>query len=303
MKFHMFPNPWEETIAELTEAGHEEVARDDAEFWVFNGGPDDFPSSVPDGLGFVQAPFAGVEHVMDVIRSSGVRWANGAGLYDNTVAESTLALLLAQLHAHKFVAQSASWSNHQEVEDHTSFLFEDRTVAIVGAGGIGVRLIELLKPFGVRIIAVNRSGRDVPGADEVVTFDDVANVWPRADYFVILAPLTDETYQMVNADVFREMPDHAVVVNVARGGLVDTDALVAALENGDIAGAALDVTDPEPLPDGHPLWADPRVVITPHKANPPYSVRKRVASRAIESAAAFDKDGSLPYEVDVDAGY
>lgn len=303
MKFHMFPHPWEETITELTEAGHQEVARDDAEFWVFNGGPEDFPESVPEGLGFVQAPFAGVEHLMDVIRSSGVRWANGAGLYDNTVAESTLALLLAQLHAHKYVAQSGSWSNHQEVEDHTSFLFEDKTVAIVGAGGIAVRLIDLLKPFGVEVIAVNRSGREVPGADEVLTFKDIDSVWPRADYFVILAPLTDETYRMVNADALRAMPSHAVLVNVARGGLVDTDALVHALADGEIAGAALDVTDPEPLPDGHPLWEDPRVVITPHKANPPYSVRKRVASRAIESAASFAKDGTLDYEVDAEAGY
>ena len=84
-------------------------------------------------MGLVQVPFAGVDHLLDVMRNTSARWSNAAGLYDATVAESTIALLLAQLHAHKRVG--TSWDNRDEVEAHTSFLFEDKTVAVVGAGG------------------------------------------------------------------------------------------------------------------------------------------------------------------------
>ncbi|MDU6255433.1 MAG: NAD(P)-dependent oxidoreductase, partial [Staphylococcus warneri] len=240
MKYAMLPTPWEETLQALDAAGHERAPLEDAEVLIFNGGPDDFPRPLPPSVGLVQVPFAGVDHLLDVMRDTTARWSNAAGLYDATVAESTIALLLAHLHAHKRVG--TSWSNRDEVEAHTSFLFEDKTVAVVGAGGIGKRLIRMLEGFGPRIIAVNRSGNPVEGADETFATADIERVWPAADYFVALAPLTDETHRLFNAAAFRAMPDHAVIINVGRGPLVDTDALVEALRAGDIAGAGLDVT-------------------------------------------------------------
>ena len=161
----------------------------------------------------------------------------------------------------------------------------------------------MLQGFGPKIIAVNRSGKPVDGADEVFTFDDIDKVWPAADYFVMLAPLTPETHHMVNADALEKMPQHAVMVNVGRGPLVDTDALTEALKNGVIAGAGLDVTDPEPLPDGHPLWDEINCVITPHLANPPYSVRKRIGAHTVEVVKAFEAGEPLPTEVDPTLGY
>ncbi|MCQ9334102.1 D-isomer specific 2-hydroxyacid dehydrogenase family protein [Corynebacterium phoceense] len=298
MKYAIIPEPWEETIEALDAAGHERVELKDAEFLVFNGQPDDFPE-LPESIGFVQVPFAGVDHILDLIRSTDVRWSNAAGLYDSTVAESTIALLLAQLHAHKRVD---TWENRDEVEAHTSFLFEDKTVAILGAGGIGKRLIEMLSGFGVKIIAVNRSGRPVDGA-ETVPFSELESVWPRADYFVFLAPLTNETKHMGNAAAFKAMPSHAVVVNVGRGPLIDTAELIEALNAGEIAGAALDVTDPEPLPTDSPLWDMPHVVITPHLANPPYSVRRRIGEHTVRVAEAYAAGEPLPTEVDPEAGY
>lgn len=298
MKYAIVPEPWEETTAALEAAGHERVALEDAEFLVFNGQPADFPE-LPESIGFVQVPFAGVDHILDLIRSTNVRWSNAAGLYDSTVAESTIALLLAQLHAHKRVD---TWDNRDEVEAYTSFLFENTTVAIIGAGGIGKRLIEMLSGFGVRIIAVNRSGRPVDGA-EAVPFSDIESVWPRADYFVFVAPLTDETKHLGNAAAFAAMPSHAVVVNVGRGPLIDTQALIAALDSREIAGAALDVTDPEPLPADSPLWTMPNVVITPHLANPPYSVRRRIGEHTVRVAEAYAAGEPLPTEVDPEAGY
>ena len=99
------------------------------------------------------------------------------------------------------------------------------------------------------------------------------------------------------------MPSHAVVINVGRGSLVDTEALVGALRAGHIAGAGLDVTDPEPLPDGHPLWDMPNVVITPHLANPPYSVRRRIGSHTVKVMERFAAGEAIPTEVDIEAGY
>ncbi|APT92076.1 hypothetical protein CPHO_03290 [Corynebacterium phocae] len=301
MKYAIAPHEWEETTTALEEAGHEKAALADADFLVFNGQPEEFPDPLPDNIGLVQVHFAGVDHILDIIRSSGARWSNAAGLYAPTVAESTVALLLAQLHAHKRVGNT--WDNRDEVEEHTSFLFEDKTVAILGAGGIGKKLIEMLSGFGPRIVAVNRSGDDVEGADEVIPFSDLDTVWGKADYFVFLAPLTEETKHMGNAEAFRAMPAHAVVVNVGRGPLIDTDDLVQALRDGEIAGACLDVTDPEPLPDGHPLWEMPSVVITPHLANPPYSIRKRIGAHTVEVVAAWEQGKEIPTEVDPEAGY
>lgn len=301
MKYTMLPTPWEETLQALDAAGHERAPLEEAEVLIFNGGPDDFPQPLPPSVGLVQVPFAGVDHLLDVMRNTSARWSNAAGLYDATVAESTIALLLAQLHAHKRVG--TSWDNRDEVEAHTSFLFEDKTVAVVGAGGIGKRLIRMLEGFGPRIIAVNRSGNPVEGADETFATADIERVWPAADYFVALAPLTDQTHQLFDAAAFRAMPSHAVIINVGRGPLVDTDALVNALRAGHIAGAGLDVTDPEPLPDGHPLWEMPNVVITPHLANPPYSVRHRIGAHAAKVMERFAAGEAIPTEVDTEAGY
>ena len=301
MKYAIEPKPWEETIAVLDAAGFERTALSDASFLIYTGDGTDFPDPLPDNIGFVQIPSAGVDHVLEAMKDSSVPWSNAAGVYDNTVAESTIALLLAQLHAHRRV--NGTFDSYADMEAHTSYLYDDKTVAIIGAGGIGKRLISMLSGFGPRIIAVNRSGNRVEGAHETYPIAEVDTVWPKADYFVLIAPLTPETRHMVNAEAFTQMPDHAVVVNVGRGPLIRTEDLLAALEAGQIAGAALDVTDPEPLPEDHPLWQDKRVVITPHIANTQRSVREKIGAHTIKVATAFAAGKQLPTLVDPHAGY
>lgn len=301
MKYAIEPKPWEETIAVLDAAGFERTALADASFLIYTGDGTDFPDPLPENIGFVQIPSAGVDHVLDIMKDSTVPWSNAAGVYDNTVAESTIALLLAQLHAHRRV--NGTFDSYADMEAHTSYLYDDKTVAIIGAGGIGKRLITMLSGFGPRIIAVNRSGNPVEGADETYPIAEVDKVWPNADYFVLIAPLTPDTRHMVNAEAFTQMPDHAVVVNVGRGPLINTEDLVAALDSGEIAGAALDVTDPEPLPEEHPLWQDQRVVITPHIANTQRSVREKIGAHTIKVATAFAAGKQLPTLVDPHAGY
>ena len=301
MKYAIEPKPWEETIAVLDAAGFERTALSDASFLIYTGDGTDFPDPLPDNIGFVQIPSAGVDHVLEAMKDSTVPWSNAAGVYDNAVAESTIALLLAQLHAHRRV--NGTFDSYADMEAHTSYLYDDKTVAIIGAGGIGKRLISMLSGFGPRIIAVNRSGNRVEGAHETYPIAEVDTVWPKADYFVLIAPLTPETRHMVNAEAFTQMPDHAVVVNVGRGPLIRTEDLLAALEAGQIAGAALDVTDPEPLPEDHPLWQDKRVVITPHIANTQRSVREKIGAHTIKVATAFAAGKQLPTLVDPHAGY
>ena len=301
MKYAIEPKPWEETIAVLDAAGFERTALSDASFLIYTGDGTDFPDPLPDNIGFVQIPSAGVDHVLEAMKDSTVPWSNAAGVYDNAVAESTIALLLAQLHAHRRV--NGTFDSYADMEAHTSYLYDDKTVAIIGAGGIGKRLISMLSGFGPRIIAVNRSGNRVEGAHETYPIAEVDTVWPKADYFVLIAPLTPETRHMVNAEAFTQMPDHAVVVNVGRGPLIRTEDLLAALEAGQIAGAALDVTDPEPLPEDHPLWQDKRVVITPHIANTQRSVREKIGAHTIKVATAFAAGKQLPTIVDPHAGY
>jgi D-3-phosphoglycerate dehydrogenase len=182
-------------------------------------------------------------------------------------------------------------------------LLEGSTVAIVGAGGIGRALISLLAPHDVTVIAVTRRGEPVPRADRTLPASELPEVWSAADHFVIAAPATDATRHLVGARELAAMQPHSWIVNVARGSLIDTDALVDALQAERIGGAALDVTDPEPLPDGHPLWRSPRAIITPHVANPPSAQFRKLAERVRENVARFVAEEPLLAPVEQDRGY
>lgn len=306
MKFAFQPQEWPDAIAEIEAAGHTFVEDvHDADFLVFNGGPGKFPDPLPENVRYVQATFAGIDalHEAGLIRPGGVRWACASGLYDDTVAESTIAILLAQMHMHKMITLAGEWSVRRDVDKRKQWLFDNKTVAIIGAGRIAVKLIEMLSVFGVRIIAVTRSGRTVDGADESYAIADVDRVWGKADVVVVLAPLTPETRHMINRGVFGKMRSNAVLVNVARGPLVHTDDLVEALRNGTIAGAALDVTEPEPLPDDHPLWDIETCMITPHTANTYTIIQERTGRLVVENAAAFEAGERMPNEVNLETGY
>ncbi|MBF6481995.1 NAD(P)-dependent oxidoreductase, partial [Nocardia cyriacigeorgica] len=182
------------------------------------------------------------------------------------------------------------------------------TVAIVGAGGIGRALIPMLTPLGARIIAVNRSGRPVTGPGipedmETVPAGELAGVWSRTDHVVIAAPATAETRHLVGAKELAQLRPASWVINVARGSLVDTDALVEALRTGTIGGAGLDVTDPEPLPDGHPLWSLPNAIVTPHDSNPPQLRMAAFAEHVRANVIRFADGQPLLAPIEPDRGY
>jgi D-3-phosphoglycerate dehydrogenase len=215
---------------------------------------------------WVQLPFAGIERFVrsGVVDDARV-WTCTKGVYGPACAEHALALMLAASRCLQQHARARSWRRG-------GFGTPERrmagsTVLIVGTGGIGRSLVPLLRPLGVAAIGVNRSGRPLAGAGRTVASEHLDEVLGEADYVVVAAALTQETEKMFSSPQFEAMRVDAWLVNVARGGLVDTDDLVEALKSGSIGGAALDVTDPEPLPDGHPLWDLDNVLITPHVAN------------------------------------
>jgi phosphoglycerate dehydrogenase-like enzyme len=256
----------------VTAAGGRLAALEEAEalIWLDSGS---FPDDLPDHVRWVQLPFAGVERWLDRIDGARV-WTSAAGAYGRPVAEHALMLMLAGARRLADSARATSWQRPPVRP------FEGATVAIIGAGGIGRALIELLAPLRVEVLAVTRRGRD-----GTIPADRVGEVWPRSHHVVIAAPATGATRHLIGAEQLAAMRDDAWLVNVARGSLVDTDALVDALAEGAIAGAALDVTDPEPLPDGHPLWYEPRALITPHVANPDATLRRYLAELVRENVA------------------
>ena len=206
---------------------------------------------------WVQLPFAGVEtfvHLVDDERT----WTCGKGVYAKPVAEMALALALAGMRGVGGYARERSWAPPRGTNLYGA------NVTILGGGGITEALIELLQPFKSRITVVRNHVQEMRGVDEVVEADRYIDALVGADLVVVALSLTADTEGMLSANEFELMEPHAWVVNVARGRHIVTDDLVWALTNDVIGGAALDVTDPEPLPDGHPLWSLPNCIVTPH---------------------------------------
>lgn len=303
MKYAIMPHTWDTVIDLLDAEGLERTEDlDHAELLVYNGSAEEFPQ-LPSTVKWVQLGLAGIEAFFEAgIIDTSRRFSNCSGTFARPVAESAVALLLGVLHMHPTITRAASWDTQAQMDRDTRWLL-DSTVCILGAGGIGRALAPMLSAFGCTVIAVNNSGRPVEGADETYPTSQRDEVLQRADAVILAAPLTPETRHMIDEHALRLMPDHAILVNVGRGGLVDTDALVAALRSGTIAGAGLDVTEPEPLPDDHPLWGLDNVLITPHTANTMVSIRQTLGPQIVENLRAYRAGETMPTEVESTQGY
>lgn len=290
----------EHLVEAIEGAGGRIVGLDDARVLVWIGPPADFPA-LPGTVEWVALKTAGIEDFVaaDILDDRRL-WTNASGFYAENVAEHALALLLAGLRQIN-TAVLRHWD--KEPIDTAVRSLHGSTVAIVGAGGIGASLAPRLRACGARVVAVNRSGREVPGAHEVHRSDELDDLWGTIDHVVLAAPATPETRHMINADSLAALPAHAWVVNIARGPLVDEEALYRALADGQIAGAALDVTDPEPPAEDHPLWSLPNVIITPHVANPASGLTRELAPWVAENLRRFAADEDLLSVVTVGRDY
>ena len=256
---------------------------------------------------WVQLPFAGIESFFAAGAIEPDRiWTCAKGIYGPATAEHALALILMaarRLHVH---ATATSWASEARVG--SGFGAAERrlagaTVVIVGTGGIGRSLTQMLAQLGPRVVGVNRSGGALAGAHATVTVDRLSEVLSEADFVVLAAAHTPETHHLIDAEALAATQAGAWLINVARGPLVDTSALVEALRDGRLGGAALDVTDPEPLPDDHPLWSLDNVVITPHVANTWDMAVPELGALVGRNVRHFARNEQLEGLVDPAAGY
>ena len=290
----------------LDETGAREVELGDETRMIVVGGrvdQDELRRAIDEhpAVAVVQLPSAGVDAYVETMRATrrdGLVFTSAKGAYSAPVAEHALALTLATLRSLQIRARASSWEERQR-----GITLNGSRVLIVGAGGIGTELLRLLQPFDAEVTMVVRTAREVEGAARTVTNDRLDEVLPHADVVVIAAALTEGTTSLIGADQLAAMKETAVLVNIARGPLVDTDALVAALADGSIGAAGLDVVDPEPLPDGHPLWSEPRALLTPHQANTNDMTEPLFQERVRANIEALASGGEPVGVVDVDAGY
>jgi phosphoglycerate dehydrogenase-like enzyme len=230
-------------------------------------------------LAVVQALTAGVDRLRPVI-PAGVTLCNARGVHDASTAEWVVGAMLAALREFPFFAREQA---AQRWSYHFTDCLAGKTVLIVGYGSIGAAVERRLAGFEVSVLRVARSARPEGG---VAPVSELSRLLPTADVVVLLAPVTAETIGMVDAAFLARMKDGALLVNAARGSLAVTDALVAEARSGRLR-MTLDVTDPEPLPAGHPLWDLPGVFITPHEgASTPVSLA-RMAAYVRDQAARF----------------
>ena len=237
--------------------------------------------------------FAGTDHVpMDALADHGVTVTNAGGIHAPGIAEQSIANMLVfarNLHEGWRRKRNGEWRHFQSNE------FTGSTVTIVGLGSIGQEIAQRLEGFEVETIGIRYTPEKGGPTDEVLGFDDddIHEAFARSEYVVLACPLNDLTRGLVGSEELATLPPNAVVVNAARGGIVDTDALVAALQSNAIRGAALDVTDPEPLPNDHPLWDLENCLITPHTGGHTPKHWDRLAEIVAHNVGALEGDGDL----------
>ena len=288
-----------ETLVNAVEKGGGRVvesANATALVWADPQAPELLDGHLHDEIDWVQLPYAGVEpfiHMLDRKRL----WTCGKGVYSRPVAEHILALTLAAFHNLGPYSAARSWTGPVGRNLHGC------RVLILGGGGITTDLLSLLAPFETHNVVLRRASTPIAGAASVGTLDDLHDELPPADVVVVALAVTAETVGVIGAEELELMGTRSLLVNLARGVHVDTEALVAALRSGSIGGACLDVTEPEPLPEGHPLWSFDNCIITPHVGNTPLMGLDLLAERVTENTRRYATGQELLGPIDLDLGY
>ena len=252
----VFPEGDEELLAELP----------DAEVFFGYHSPEVF--SVATNLKWMQTTSAGLDMMLTPeVREMGLQVTNASGLHAAPVVETAWALTLA---VSRYLKHFGQCQRDQVWDQFTPYDLNHRTAGVIGLGGIGRRYAKIASAFGMRVIAVDKHAPEMPEKPE-----EVEELWPlerlndlcaEADVVMIACPATSETQGLIGAEQLALMKPTGIIVNIARGGIIDEPALIECLTEGRIAGAGLDVTRIEPLPKDDPLWDTPRLVITPHIA-------------------------------------
>jgi phosphoglycerate dehydrogenase-like enzyme len=248
-------------------------------------------------LEWVQLPFAGVDAFARQLDKK-VLFTSAKGAYREPVAEHALMLALALGRKLPVRIKASSWGKRE------AFSFYDSKVLLIGAGGISEELTKLLAPFRAEITVV-RNNADLPftGAKKVAGLDKLDSLIPEADLVIVTCALTEQTRGLINYQRLSLFKPTAYLVNVARGPIVVSDDLIRALDDGLLAGAGLDVTDPEPLPVGHAFFGRDDLILTPHTADTKEIVTRLFATRIEQNVKAFLGNGDWVGEVSPSLGY
>jgi phosphoglycerate dehydrogenase-like enzyme len=259
-------------------------------------------------LAWVQSTSAGVERYIAIPELRGserIVLTNMQGVHGPTIADHVFGMLLGltrDLPYYTDPQQRGTWNRGGSGAPRVAL--QGRTLLVVGLGGIGREVAKRGKGFGMRVLATRRSAvAPPPYVDRQGTPDELPALLAESDVVVLCVPLTDETRGMISARELALIRPGGYLVNIARGPVVDSDALVRALEDGHLAGAGLDVTDPEPLPPDHALWRMPNVIITPHVAARSELTGERWWALYIENLRRFGNGEPLLNVVDMKAGY
>ncbi|MBY0111606.1 MAG: D-2-hydroxyacid dehydrogenase [Phycisphaerales bacterium] len=260
-------------------------------------------------LAWVHATSAGVDRLVGIPglkEREALVVTNSRGVHGPAIADHAMGMLLSltrRLPEYRAAQEKQRWGLGEEEERRAATL-QGKTMLVVGIGGIGTEVARRAHGFGMRVIATRRSATPVPDfVGRVGKPEELAAILPEADVVAICVPLTPETENLFDDAMLRRMKKGAYLINVARGKIVATDALVAALKEGRLAGAALDVTEPEPLPSGHALWSAPNVLITPHVSADGELTEERWWALYKENVRRFGAGEPLLNCVDVKAGY
>lgn len=258
-------------------------------------------------LVWVQATSAGVDRYIEIeslVKNDAIVLTNFRAVHGPSIADHAMAMLLSVTRdLRRYTTDDATRAKSQgKIAGPTAL--DGKTILVVGIGGIGTEIAQRAHGFGMRVIGTRRSTTPSPSfIEKVGQPQDLLKMLPEADVVAIAVPLTPETVGMFNAEAFSAMKRGAYLINIARGKIVETDALVEALKSGKLAGACLDVTEPEPLPAQHPLRLFSNVIITPHVAGQSEVTDQRRSALLVEQLRRFGTGEPLYNVVDKKAGY
>lgn len=250
---------------------------------------------LPD-LKWVQINSSGYDMLdLDYFRSRSLVLTNGKSIFCVTVAEDvvTKMLMLArQSRAYFKFQEERVWASRSYY--NTSLSLCGKTVALIGVGAIGTEIAKRVKGFEMKVVGYSRSGRPVEGVDTVYCGEDgLKKALSQADFAVFLTPYSPETHHLINETTIGYMKETAYLINVSRGPVCDQEALLRCLREKRIAGAAIDVTDPEPLPSSSPLWEVPNLILTPHQASAGDIIDQRADELFLHNIRAYCEGGEL----------
>lgn len=249
-------------------------------------------------LGWVQSTFAGVDPLLDPSLRRDYILTNMRGVFGGLMSEYIIGYLL--LHERK-ILQRLEAQKHQRWDDSLTGTLHGKTIGLLGVGSIGAEVARRAKCFDMNVRGYTRASESSQEVDQYFHGEDLPAFADGLDYLVNILPSTGATRRIVNAKLLSKLPAHALFINVGRGSAVEQSDLIAALEQGSIAGAVLDVFEAEPLPTGHPLWRAPNTIITSHTSAPSFPAE--IVKVFIQNYQLYTAQQPLKYRVDFEKGY